>query len=360
MDAKKYSVVTALICMLGLLLLSLFNYIVDYKGVYHEGDAVLSRHVEEYVSALRASSLGLVQIPHERLVKAEIARQSNSDCYIFGSSRVMEVSKENFPLLARECDEVSNLGVSGGGIQDLEALLYAVLDKPALKSVYIGISPWTFRYDERKAWAKYGSLYYEARNEFFGEPIVTTSFYERMDLKKFENLINAEYLKANISYLFESYFQGEWIKVVDVGGANVEDADAVTSPDGSHSYSRLYLEYKLAEGRKIDPGGYKIGAPFVQREAREELSVLVARLKERGVAVNFLMIPYHPSVWESEEYLSLGARNAMNAVSSFMAVFSASTETTLIGGFRPDVFGFTGRDFYDAIHLSGSAFGGLH
>src|SRR5262249_10592496 len=95
---------------------STINYSIDTLG--HFSHATEDRYVDRYSEQLVTSEFGLVWIPFDRGVKLRIAERSDSDCYVVGSSQIIEIDRETMPLLANRCERVINLGIFHGAFED--------------------------------------------------------------------------------------------------------------------------------------------------------------------------------------------------------------------------------------------------
>src|SRR5205807_7093203 len=111
--------------VLALALVAAVNAKVDVNGLYHDRRGFAAR----YVDALIHSRQGLVQVPYERLIKFELARQTDADCYLFGSSHVTTINRLRFPLLAERCSRLANLAVSSASFEDTVIFMSALLSK---------------------------------------------------------------------------------------------------------------------------------------------------------------------------------------------------------------------------------------
>jgi hypothetical protein len=147
------------------------NFIVDPGKIYLK-KILTDYRVQEYAEKLLKSRNGLVMADwNERAVKTALAKNSEIlDCVILGSSHIMQVSMiRNTGDIQKECKSLVNLGVSGGGLEDLSIFSYLVLDNKKLpKKVFIEVAPWTFNFGKDIRW-KENQNFYLRMNERMGE-----------------------------------------------------------------------------------------------------------------------------------------------------------------------------------------------
>ena len=214
---------------------------------------------------------GLVAIGHERAIKAAIALVSRDDCFLIGSSRIMTIEPSSLSKIATECSAAGyNLGVSGGGLED--AITFAGLIAGA-KSVFFGIDHWTFRYGADDRFMELSPAYHAARCRF--------------------RISDCEGSKS---------LRRIWSSLQNAGGVGREkfrpashrtEAQASTRKDGSHDYSQ---QYRHAMQKHWDAAHltYKLAAPGISARAVEDFMRMVRALRQDGMNVYFLFVPYHP------------------------------------------------------------------
>lgn len=327
------------------------NYSIDCMGIYHNKSNVLHQEIKIYIQKLLKDGKALKQLPYERLVKMELVKQAEAECYVVGSSRIMQVNFTNSEYIRKQCGSLLNLGVSGAGFQDILSFAGVIYNKNAPKKVFIDISPWSLRYDEKKLWMEYEDDYYSARQIILDEPRFHENIIKRVknfNGEKFKNLINGEYLMKNIKNYSISFIQSAEL-INSFSTDNFSESDAITLPDGSHIYSKLYEKNTPQPVAEVADGGYKIGDPFVQYEIDRDLRILIKKFQEKGIEIVFILAPYHPKVWLCS---SKGACAAMITVEQYVKKLSEKYQIKILGSYHPEPYKLTWEDFHDAIHLS--------
>ena len=100
---------------------------------------------ERYISKLRASDKGLVMLYQDRLVKAELARQTRDDFFILGSSQTFYFDAQTSPNVFEGCRGVTNLGLSIAGFEDFVALSGILARKPGGSHIVVGVTAWLLK-----------------------------------------------------------------------------------------------------------------------------------------------------------------------------------------------------------------------
>lgn len=304
------------------------NYLVDVRGVY--GDR--TDFVHDYVERLRHSRLGLV-MPHtsERKIKYELVSRFTADCYVTGSSHEMTITRDSLPGL--QCGSLLNLAASGGGYEDAIAMMDAVADRRGA-TVIVGMGPWFFKANTDAHWQELSEAYGKARNTFFDDRARPGS------MKKWENLVNGEYFVRNLAELGASS---------DAAAIREEpsDDDAMFRPDGSLLYSRNYIRAASSRSEVAECTDYKISSPFVYDYMVDEMERAVSHLQRQGVRVVFLLMPYHPGVFQCRNKTPA----ALAATEQAARQLAATLGVTVLGGYDSRRFGLTGNDFYDYMHI---------
>ena len=174
------------------------NYFVDVQDVYGRRNEILLAQYRDYVRRLIRSKHPLKYVQHERAMKQELARQTQSDCYVFGSSHEIRVNIGTSPVTRQlGCNEVTNLAVSAGTYEDLLVMTSLIFDKPTLKTFLVGIGPWALRPNATAFWTEPPGVLPPARRAL-GLPDET----ENTLLIKMRQLINGRYLWANLNQLY--------------------------------------------------------------------------------------------------------------------------------------------------------------
>ena len=331
--------------MTCLLVIACVNCIIDVNGVYHPTERRLAA---DYVTALRTSPRGLVFSPHERSVKLALLRSTDSDCYITGSSREMQLTLGNFAPAVSRCHSLINIAVSGASFEDLITHTGELARHAGLRTLYVGISPWMFRRRADARWTEEREALLHACAEL-GLPSTAYRPTVLDRLKLVRNAINGEYLWRNLQALLDR-------RPLIVTADQLEDADAVMRPDGSFRYSRQFLVGKPPPPQAVGDGAYKIGQPYADPVVIEELGTALTVLARRGAHVVFVFAPYHPNVMRCRRAdVCASMATVVRAVQGLAGRVGAD----VLGSYDPAVSGLDWRDFYDDMHVSAEALGHL-
>jgi hypothetical protein len=316
------------------------NYFVDVQDVYGRRNEILLSYYRNYVRHLIPSRQPLTYILHERAMKQELARQTASDCYVFGSSHELRVNIATYPV-ARQlgCKEIVNLAVSAGSYEDLLVMTSLIFEKPTLKGFLVGIGPWSLRPRSNAYWTEPPGVLPPARRAL-GLPDET----EHTLLIKLRELVNGRYLWANLNHL----------NTPDPKAAipTFRERDQAVfggfEPDGTYNYGKTQPD-RLAPGTPVQDGSWGIEKPFVDKALMAELEQVFTLLKARGIQVALVLNPYHPQVWQCASPITC---EALPIVEAAVRDLAQRVGLRVIGSYDPKVFGFAETDFRDDAHLS--------
>ena len=327
------------------------NYFVDVAHVYHGDSPNAAAAVRNFVQQLHASPAGIPLPPFERVVKVELAEESRADCFITGSSHEMRVNLKEIAELRKHCRALMNLAVSGGSYEDFVTMAAVASKRPGAGTIYIGISPWFFRFDADSRYRTYEGEYAEARR-YFG---LEDRGVHTGSSAKLLNLINGQYFSRNVS---------EVIRTIEIETFDMEDPDNRTKesqlllPDGSIRESdeqRRYLSSrKLPDVTPTQKniGTYKFQGSRVDADLVRDFKSIVETLQGEKMNIIFVMSPYHPSVFACTNEAVCQWLDQME-----QQVCSLATEmgVRVIGSYHPDRFSLTWNDFTDDHHVMRSA-----
>lgn len=340
-----------LFCLLGAFAATMgfaaaVNYAVDVQGVYHQEK--LKAFYEDYARRLIASPHGLVALPTERSVKVDLARLSDADCFVTGSSHAMQVDNATMPRLASTCRKTVNLAVSGGSYEDFVIMAWAAARNPHARRLIVEVGPWALRFDADPRWMGEKDSYRAAR-AFFGLPPRAGNDDGGAKLR---NLFNAEYLRRNLAHARSqgrNFAAPPPIVEASASGAELPDGDARFLPDGVYLYPRRWMAAVPPPIGRIGLGTYKMTKPFQDAAAVAEFERVVEALLARGLAVEFLLTPYHPKVLEcSRAYVC----EALAEVEAMVRGIAARHGLAVVGGYDPRPMGLTHQDFFDDTHVA--------
>ena len=347
---SKYLKLIAGLCSFGLIVVVIINYTVNPGKVYPPlliSDSYNKLSPKQIVKQLVQSDHGIIvknDTWNERDLKHALAlRPTTAQCAVIGSSHIMQISslrKER--LLSDNCPSLINLGVSGASLEDYLALSEAILrnEKPP-KVIVFGIDPWSLNFNRDSRWVRYKQNFFNIKSKLEGEYHDDNS---SSTLALMRNLINREYLLRSVQLIRS---ERRPIKNVQEFDHQVGLDDPVLLPDGSLIYSGKYMRNAFAS--KISGiHGFGIRGPrWVTEKAVELFIRLVNHLQQQKFKIIFVLVPYHPAVWNIAEH---SAVTAINVVESKVHEIARSTGVQVVGSYNPSNIGCTADEFFDAVH----------
>lgn len=356
MKTTRYT--TYLLFGIGLLLalVATTNYIIDPANVYGSTEDE-DNSPNAYATRLIQSEHGLLW-PNdswsEREIKQNLASKiTNADCAIIGSSRVMQISSRlEAPCFSELTNSIINLGVSGGTLEDYMALSWELLQNPQRpKQIIFGIDPWALDWNQDSRWATYKDSYRSMRTLLNGNNSAKVIDNTSTTLKSLLNLINIEYLKRSLSVIGKSSLTITEAPVHDI---NIGIEHPLFSPDGSLVYSEEYIQNTSPPSYVIIPGDYKIkehGA-ITSSSAVKKLTQLIKYLKQEGIQVHFVLIPYHTSLWKTPNSRTI---SVITQAEELITQLSIDLNVALWGSYNPINIGCEASEYYDYMHPKTSA-----
>jgi hypothetical protein len=323
------------------------NFAIDAAGAFFPWQKSRQNAVAAYVDQLQASTEGLVRMAPDWPIKLELATRSKADCVVIGSSHVMPLNHSRVPLLAERCHQVVNLGVTGGSFEEAVTFLHIVAGKPRDTRLFIEIPPWFLN---RIAHVDFADHYDRARAVFGLPPAPAT-----WGANRWIALINFDYLRFNIrETLAGRGWKSPEARAVVAGGANLTDDDFVSHGDGSHTYPRRILTSTLPAGyfaqRKPNPprDHLPLFEPAARPDRVGDLTHILVRLKERGLAPTLLLMPYHPTYFDCMAPEICRWLETTEAAAVNIARWAG---VDVLGSYDPRRLGIGAGDFLDDHHL---------
>lgn len=357
---KKYLKKSFIFFTFTMLIIACINFIIDPGEIYLK-KYIADKKSAEFSNKLFSSKHGIIQTGwNERLIKTTLAKETGKfDCVIVGSSHIMQISSvRNTGNIKVQCNNLLNLGVSGGSIEDISVFSYLILDNIQLpKQVFIGIDPWTLKFGMDMQYGAYKS-YYEKMNLLLkkkedGENVSYLS-------KVIKNLFNGEYFYHSLKLLVETtdkkkasntIFSREFIFPEDNFSYSIGLKDAVTLTDGSHVYNKTLLLMQKNDDCKVKIGGgdYRISGKKYDQSTLNYLQKLIDLYKYNGIKVSLVLTPYHPNVFKKGDTIAV---KYFKIIEKIIQEFSIKNNLKLYGSYFPDKVGCKGKDFFDFQHPS--------
>lgn len=349
MSNKKFIVLVCIvfICIAGII--GVLNFIVDPGYVYSKKYS--QNNVDEYAEKLFLSKDGLIADGwNERIVKSSLAKYSgNFDCIVLGSSHIMQISHiRQVGDIQKICPTLLNLGVSGGGIEDLTVFTSIILNnKHKPKKIFIGIDPWTFKFgmDERY---KINQQYFDQLNSSI---VGNKKDWSKIDyeLLLIKNLFNLQYFAKSLLEIKQSSLVTAPLAIQLPNTTFSYDdgyTEPVTLPDGSHVYASEWTQKQKITPIPIGSGDYKINGRAYMPDAVAYFKEIVKLYHKHNIEVNFLITPYHHNVFKVQskavEHIAL--------VENLIYELSKELSCPLFGSFYPNKMNCMENEFYDFMH----------
>jgi hypothetical protein len=360
---KKYLRKSFIIFAILMLIIGSINFIVDPGKIYLKNILVdmqsANMQISEYSDKLLNSKNGVIQIGwNERLVKTTLAKESgNFDCIILGSSHITQISSvRNTGNIKKQCKKLLNLGVSGGGIEDISIFSYLILNNIKLpKKVFIDIDPWTLKFGMDSRYGAYKNLY-NKMNILLNESDNDT--YVSYTNKLAHNLFNGEYLQYSLKELFQKVDNKK-----NVTSSNLKKnlfptnkfsyhlgyKEAIILPDGSLIYAKGWILEQKNNNHNIKLGGgdYKISSPIYDKRTLNYFKKIVNLYRKNKIEVNLILTPYHPNVFKKGNTKPV---KHFKLIESLVKKFGKDKNLKVYGSFFPNDVGCKGKEFYDYMH----------
>jgi hypothetical protein len=346
MSWKRYLIICFATFVSILVAASAFNISIDVENVYRARRQ--SDFYDKYVQQLLEASDGLVAMSPERSVKIRLARRALADCFIVGSSQEMQIDLATMPSLASRCESIANAAVSGGSFEDFLTTAAIVAHNPKARRLFVGLHPWSFRAGADKRWTEEAAAYADARAYFGFAPAENAGDGTTAPLR---NLINGPYLWQNLEVLRDKGLKALSPLEIRAGNTATND-EKIYLRTGRLVYSHAFLTTSPLAVARIGAGDFKIAAPWFNPMVVSEFERALDRLAAANVAVEFLLLPYHPQVMDCANRMPC---DALAAVEIRAREIASRRNIPVLGSFDPRPMGFRPNDFLDSAHLSASA-----
>lgn len=338
----RFALAWALTTLAGLGAVGAINVSVDVQDVYFRDTVARQAFAEDYAERLSRTPESLPSLLELRLVKLELARRSKADCIVIGSSRVMEMRRVNFQLL-QTCGEITNLGVSGAGYEDVTTMLGAVARNLHAKQIFIGLDHWMLRRNADVRWELIQDAHGKSRADLGLRPLqygLPPGLIARL-----KNLFNLGYLHRNVLQLMHHGGRPAGAKRDDAQISNTQRLN----PDGSTT--ELDDGASRPMNRKSEPG-YKVKIPAYDGEVVEEFQNVLNTLDKAGLKTHLLLVPLNPVVFDHGPTTSTAVVEGMERL--IRATFDGGPAAVL-GSYHPGVAGLGKQDYRDILHIKGDA-----
>ena len=350
---SKYLKLIAGLGSLSLIAVATINYTVNPGKIYPPlpiFDSYNRLSPKQIIKQLVQSDHGIIVANdtwNGRDLKHALAlRPTTAECAVIGSSRVMQISsvrKER--SLSDNCPSLINLGVSGASLEDFLALSETILrnEKPP-KVIVFGIDLSNFNFNRDSRWISHKQSFFKMKSKLDGK-YPDDNYFPTLALIR--NLINREYLLRSIKLLQSG--KTRLFQNAQKFNHKVKLDNPVLLPDGSLFYSDGYVKQasEIIDIHTLDDAIKIRGSRWVNEMAVKLFIRLINHLQQQKFKIIFVLVPYHPAVWDIAEELGI---TEINVVESKVHEIAKLTGVQVIGSYNPIHIGCTADDFFDGAH----------
>ena len=354
---KKYLKYSFILFLSIMSIIASINFVVDPGEIYLK-KIIADKKSSEFTDKLFESKYGIIQTGwNERLIKTTLARQAPKfECVIIGSSHIMSISSiKNTGNITSQCKNLLNLGVSGGGIEDIAIFTNIILKNIELpKIVFIGIAPWTLKFNMDSRYGAYKNQYIQINQLLQFSNKDSSNAYETKYIK---NLFNFEYLTYSLTELFEnkkitkkeSLFDKKILYPKNSFPLYSGYDEAVTLQDGSHVYAKKWIAQQKNENQSMPFGGgdYKLSEVIYDKNTIGYLQKLVDLYKYNDIKIKFILTPYHPNVFKKGDTKAV---QSFKVIEEITRRFAQINNIQVYGSYFPRKLGCKESEYYDFMH----------
>lgn len=354
MNEKKFNIILLIAFLTTSFLIVAVNFIIDPGNIYLK-KILVEREEKSIYEAFNSSKYGLHYKGNERFFKVLLAKNFNPntyDCVAIGSSHIMQISSIRGNRIKKYCDNMLNLGVSGGSFEDILIFL-GVLQQTNFspKNIFIGIDPWTLkpnmdpRYTPYKAYLEY----------FLAKNNIKTDIYNSNDVfsrgNEIKNLYNLEYTKESLRELRKNGFKLELTEkfhYTEVSKDPTESflPEATTLKDGSHVYASGYVDKNETFKDYNKEPSYKLNGKSIDPKSILILKK-VFKLVQSKTNLYIILTPYHHSAFSDKNSKFL---KYFTEVESEIKKIATERNIKVIGSYKPTRVNCSPEEFFDYMH----------
>ena len=268
------------------------------------------------------------------------------DVLSIGSSRIQALPAVGFPARS-----FVNAGVSGADLDDLLSV-YALYDTVPRRPrrVVLNLDPWTvIRDPSPPAWGRLIASH-TAIVRRLGDSTPQWRSWLTTRVSGLKRMAAPEYFRLAVYSIRQCGPSGIRFLVAD----RADNAEKTKTPDGTLIWPRRPPDTAALAVRDYVSRVRRGTAPYAGRDS----DVLAARapvlerflrmLRQDGVDVDVLLVPFHPLVYAE---FARGAHNATYDLDAWYRALARRTGANVVGGYDPAVAGATEADFFDELHL---------
>ncbi len=353
---KRFLIRTLLILFPALLAMMAINYKGDAANLFAAG---YEKNIVQ--TLLGGRNITNVYDYNERLVQKYLIENSDvcPEVIALGSSRVMQINASHFPG-----HTFLNNGVSGASIEDLCGIVQIYEEKNCLpKRIVWGLDPWTLNArSEQDGWKTLYLEYKRFLRRIAGQKTNpgndawehTASLFVKNDYML--QLLSPSYFKISLQKLLYPGIQ-------PITTSSIINDGNTKLTDGSIYYGS---SYRSATKEQVEQRAqnYVVGKIYgveqfeeIDTDIQAKFEFLTEHLRSKGVQISFVLVPYHPTVFDVISHKEKYAPVLQSE--SYFRAFAAGKGIPLVGSFDPGATTFGPDDYYDGMHPSLQGIGKL-
>ena len=314
-------------------------FLIVFTNYFGDAANIFSRDYEKEIARIIGEGNHVTNISNfdERLLQEELITnlEYSPDIVIIGSSRSMQLNKDFFPG-----HHIINNSVSGASLEDLIAIYQIYKENDKLpEQMFLGIDPWTFQKDDKRARWKSIESYY---NSFFNKNDQANHF-------PYKQLISLSYFQNSLKLLPQKITGNN----KPVSTHNFKNIGITRLNDGSIVYGKNRRNVSVEEVRKsarlwIGNGMITRYENFhtISQDKWKEFEIFINEIDKKEIKINFILSPFHPMVYEE----MVRKFDVIEVLESEIRTYANNNNIEIIGSFNPEVFDLKEKDFNDETH----------
>jgi hypothetical protein len=309
---------------------------------------VAPRRSEREIARVLASGRNVTDFANydDRAIEKYLAllRPARAEILGLGSSRMQPMPASAF------AGRTFVNGAMQGGVLDDALGVYGLYDVAGRRPnrVVLSVDPWTESYDGAAGW---GALADERAMVMRRAGIPVVPWRERLALlaSRLRTLATPEYFRLAVYSFRHHGMHGIPWRVTD----RPQNGEKTKLPDGTVMWPDVAPDRAVAAAGAFAASGIAHDERFRGLAHRapgrdRSLERFVRYLRDEGVGVTVLLVPFAPEVYDAAARLP--GRTLVDVERELRAM-AARTGVQIVGSFDPRPFGITTRDFFDESHL---------
>ena len=250
---------------------------------------------------------------------------------VIGSSRIMQISNDNFK------EQVLNLGVGGGSIEDHIAITAMALEKFNPNMILLGVDPWLFNVqNDQYRWESFSKEYQLA--------------LENIQLMNNNNKV-LKYYSSNYKYNFyEKFLENFYVFLnkrnlkFDLKSNKIENNQRdIILRDGKRVYGKKSNKEKI-KAKVVEYSMYKYEFSKKNHDIYKKFIKYLVDVKKKKVVL--VLTPYHQSSYE----LTIQAKPVYLNLENKFRKISEETNVQIVGSYNSLLVSCNESQFYDITH----------